>query len=290
MFAIFFIFFISKDLEPLCSNDKCDDKTQFIPDPRNFGLTADFIFFEDGWGSMFYKYIGKQTRAEAKRLCHAYGDLVHLPIPRFQEENEFYRKHFADETLWLDISREPSQEYEYDLYEDNHGHYKSSYGQLFVRRIKTFLKNEYVENYDWINFTKNGSDYVILTEDGHWETTNENIPRNSVCVMHMLLHENCSNCPDEAFCRLTTQTGKKTECVCPIDRDGELCQNNLCSHCKNGGYCKLYDDDSNQFDCVCPIPFYGENCTKTEKDCTKNDPSYPFCTRTGKNFSIHVKS
>ena len=286
----FFVFIISKDIEPLCSNDKCEDNTQFIPDPRNFGLTEDFIFIEDAWGSMFYKYIGKQTREEAKRLCHAYGDLVHLPIPRFKEENEFYRKHFADETLWLDISREPSDQYQYDLYEDNHGHYKSSFGQMFVRRIKTLLKNEYVENYDWINFTKNGSDYVILAEDGHWETTNENIPRNSVCVFNMLLHENCSNCPDEAFCRFTTQTRQETECVCPIDRDGEMCQNNLCSHCENGGYCKFYDDDSNQLDCVCPIPFNGENCTKTEENCTKNDPSYPFCAKRGRNFYIHAKS
>ena len=63
---------------------------QYSLDPKDFGLPDDFIFIDRQWGSMFYKHIGYHTQPEAKRLCSAYGDTVHLPIPRSQEENEFY--------------------------------------------------------------------------------------------------------------------------------------------------------------------------------------------------------
>ena len=246
--------FISIDFEPLCShaNNTCHEEIQNVLDPRKFGLTEDFIFIEHEWGSMFYKYIGKQTRAEAKRLCSAYGDSVHLPIPRFQEENEFYRKHFVNDTLWLDISKMPDCQY------------KSSHGQLFLRPVKTFLDLEYVKNYDWINMANFGSKFVILTADGQWKTTDELNQRDSVCVYNLLPHENCSNCPDAAFCRFTNETRQETECVCSIGKKGKFCENDLCSHCQNGRYCRHHDEESDQFHCICPKPFCGENCSSSK--------------------------
>ena len=146
---------------------------------------------------MFYKHIGNQTRAEAKRICSAYGDSVHLPIPRFEDEYEFYRNYSAGETLWLDISL-------------IHGIYDSPDGQLFARPVNT-----------WIN---SGFEYVILTEDGEWKTTDGLNQRNSVCVLNIPPHDNCSKCYDKAFCRFTKQSRQETECVCPLNREGEFCE------------------------------------------------------------------
>ena len=145
---------------------------------------------------MFYKHIGNHTRAEAKRLCSAYGDSVHLPIPRFEDENEFYRKHFRNETLWLDISLTSSFIY------------NSPHGQLFARPMNT-----------WI-----GLEYVILTEEGKWTTTDELNQRASVCVLNITPHDNCSKCYNKAFCRFTKQSRQETECVCPLDREGKFCE------------------------------------------------------------------
>ena len=232
--------------------DTCDDKTQYIPDPEDFGLPRDFIFIEQQWGSMFYKHIGKKTRGEAKQFCSSYGDFVHLPIPRFREENEFYRKYFADETLWLDISRTAD------------GNFSSSYGQLFLRLVKTALALEYIKNYGWMNISNYDSEFVILTENGEWETADESLTRDAVCVFNILPHEDCSKCQDEAFCRFANEERTKTECVCPVGKEGEFCQDDSCYHCQNQGYCKFNNGKSNVFDCVCPKPFFGENCTSSE--------------------------
>ena len=152
---------------------------------------------EQEWGSMFYKHIGNHTRAEAKRLCSAYGDSVHLPIPRFEDEDKFYRNHFRNETLWLDISR------------TSYGNYNSPHGQLFAKPVNLW--------------THSGFKYVILTEDGEWQTTDELNQRDSVCVLNIPPHDNCFNCYDKAFCRFTKQSRQETECVCPIDREGKFC-------------------------------------------------------------------
>ena len=163
-------------------------------------MPDDFNFSEQQWGTMFYKHIGNHTRAEAKRLCSAYGDSVHLPIPRFDDENEFYQKYFAGETLWLDISKIPDG---FSI-----PNYNSPHGQLFARPVNT-----------WFGF-----EYVILTEEGEWTTTDELNQRASVCVLNITPHDNCSKCYDKAFCRLTKQSRQETECVCPLDREGEFCE------------------------------------------------------------------
>ena len=78
-----------------------DNHDTFVPDPRKYGLPEDFIFIEHEWGSLFYKHLGKLAREDAKEECSKSGASVHLPIPRFLEENEFYRIHFGSEGLRL---------------------------------------------------------------------------------------------------------------------------------------------------------------------------------------------
>lgn len=94
---------INIDSEAVCSNenDVCESDTNFVPDPRRFGLTDDYIYVEQEWGSLFYKHVGKKNRRDAEKICS--DDGAHLPFPRFAEEQEFYKVHFGDESLWLDV-------------------------------------------------------------------------------------------------------------------------------------------------------------------------------------------
>ena len=61
--------------------------------------------------------------------------------PRFQEKNEFSRKYFDDENLWLDLSR---------TFND---HFQSSNGQMFARKVS----NEYINSFMflWKEFEDN---------------------------------------------------------------------------------------------------------------------------------------
>ena len=81
----------------MCNEDteKCALKDIFVPDPRHFDLPEDFIYIENEWGSLFYKHLGKMARNDARKNCSSFGSSVHLPIPRFIEEYEFYRAHFG---------------------------------------------------------------------------------------------------------------------------------------------------------------------------------------------------
>ena len=114
---------------------ECETEKKIVPDPRQYGLTEDFIFVEQEWGSLFYKHVGKQTREDAKNLCSTLSpgeetNSVHLPIPRFQEENEFYKTHFGDEGLWLDVS-----------YDVNEG-LKSADGHSFIKYVRSFVTHK----------------------------------------------------------------------------------------------------------------------------------------------------
>ena len=81
----------------MCNEDteECALKDIFVPDPRHFDLPEDFIYIENEWGSLFYKHLGKMTRTEARKTCSDFGSTVHLPIPRFFEEYQFYGTHFG---------------------------------------------------------------------------------------------------------------------------------------------------------------------------------------------------
>ena len=116
---------------------ECNDKRKIVPDPRRYELPEDFIYVEEEWGSLFYKRFGKQTRSAAKDLCSDISPKVHLPIPRFEKENEFYKTHFGDEGLWLDVS-----------YDVNEG-LKSADGHSFIKYVRSFVTDKYNETFDY---------------------------------------------------------------------------------------------------------------------------------------------
>ena len=251
---------ILKDIKssPTIDIDKChiaggshfDCQSHIIPDPGEYNLTKDFVFFKHEWGSLFYKHIGKQNRKKAKQICMDEGDFLHLPIPRFPEENEFYKVFFADEDLWLGLS-DPKKE----------GVYQSDQGDEFIRLVPQAVGVEQFYHYHWINASLdvyNDAYGVTMTKTGHWVGINENEMKDSVCVYN-IIPSSCSKCLNKTFCRYKDHTRTETECVCPSSRHGDNCEINLCSKCQNGGYCKI-DPLSEEVRCICQYPFYGENC------------------------------
>ena len=88
---------LKKVIDVICNGgtEKSCNQDRFVPDPRDFDLPEDFIYIENEWGSLFYKYLGNMTRKNAKTTCSSYGSSVHLPIPRFREELEFLKAHFG---------------------------------------------------------------------------------------------------------------------------------------------------------------------------------------------------
>ena len=282
------------DSEALSSNenDASEIKNSFVPDPRRYGLTDDYVYVEQDWGSLFYKYFGKQKRSEAKRLCSHDG--AHLPIPRFAEENEFYRTHFGHENIWLDVENYPDEGL------------KTVDGHFYMRHIRSFtekpswMDESYVhpvtdvsiKYFDWVDFSAytntdidtfpledlmlNDDDIdddiddidfslaVIMAKDDHgwnndWMLAYENELVGSVCVYNIKPDESCSKCLNEKFCRFIGSERDETECVCPKTTKGEHCEVDLCSQCQNGGSCEM-NDETNKIECRCPYPFYGANC------------------------------
>ena len=232
-------------VEPVCN---CASNS--IPDPGDYNLTRDFVFIENEWGSLFYKHIGKRTRNQAKQLCVNEGEFVHLPIPRFPEENQFYKVFFAYEGLWLGVS---------DAIEE--GVFQSDLGNELIRFLPKAVGFEQFYHYDWINasleFNINFNGVKML-QNGQWQNADEFELLDSVCVYN-IVPDNCSNCFDENSCRYIDETRSKTECFCPVTRSGHYCEINLCSQCQNGGYCQE-SSINEEIDCICQYPFYGTNC------------------------------
>ena len=289
IFPYYYFIYFSKDFEVCSDNDvECEiKKKEIVPDPVLYNLTEDFIYVEQEWGSLFYKHIGKLDRLAAKNLCSTFSDNVHLPIPRIHEENEFYKTHFGDEGLWLDMT-----------YDANDG-IKSANGHSFIRYVHSFTdkydqednqdenfmtteKFVEIKYHDWVNLTNNhagifsewGEKYVFMTNNGNWEWVDykvnaENEEYDAVCVYN-IIPEECSECKEESFCQYTDSGRKKTECVCQKTTEGEYCEIDLCSHCQNGGFCKVNpipQDATNpardEIQCICPYPFHGEHCEGT---------------------------
>ena len=230
------------------SGNLCDEEKFFNSDPRHYNLTEDFIFVDHQWGPMFYKYVGQMKKSVAKQYCSQYGEFVHLPMPRFTDENEFYRDHFGTEAIWLDMTNDVDA-------------LKSSSGHLYINYIETASGVVELSKYKWINasfdFAK-VSNGITLTKSGYWTSRGESEMIDSVCVYNIVPDDNCSMCFDNAFCRFIDKEKRKSQCVCPEDRSGEYCEKKLCEHCRNGGYCSFKDNKNAT--CICPYPFEGNNC------------------------------
>ena len=239
----------------------CNSEVHDFPDPRHYNLSADFIYIENEWGSMFYKHIGKMNRTEAKRRCSMEGDSVHLPIPRFPDENEFYRVYFGDSYqnignqtgLWLGVS---------DFEEE--GLFRSDTGYQLIKVLPQYQGFKMVKKHGWINasFTVDpNSNDVKMSSTGLWETATDRKQSpllTSICVYN-ILPEKCSKCYEEDFCRYTSGNRKEIECICPDMREGEFCEINSCSQCLNDGQCHL-NEHTEEIECICQYPFHGKYC------------------------------
>ena len=229
-----------------------------ISDPRFYNLTEDFVFVDHDWGSFFYKYIGKMPKNEAQQNCSKYGNSVHLPTPRFADENEFYYRLFGG-NLWLDLN-----------YDADKNKFINLYGNPYITYIQTFDGDVEVFHYEWMNYSlsRNSSlNGVKMTELGHWESAEEFELMQSICIYDVLPDSKCSKCLNEVFCRFTDKERKESQCVCPKTNKGKFCEIDLCSHCENDGLCLISSETENQIEnnnCICKSPFQGLNCQHGE--------------------------
>ena len=236
----------------LNTNDHCESKI----DPSHYNLTEDFIYLENEWGTLFYKYIGKMKRNEAKGICSSEGKSVHLPIPRFPEENEFYRVYFGHDKLWLGVSN--SNITASRIFETDEGHL------LFGLFTQSFAEIE-VNQFSWINSTatlNSGLNGVSMSKSGQWQGSNENELLDSVCIFN-ILPENCSKCLNQDYCRFKDEHRNEVECICPNSTQGEDCKTNLCPQCLNGGQC-YFNPETRETECACRQPFHGNHCEFSE--------------------------
>ena len=206
-----------------------------------------FVYIERSWGSLFYKVFGQKTKLQAKAECSKYGNSS-LPIPRSFEENEFYRTHFGNKRLWLDISK------------NENSHFESPNKRIFSSIIQTNTFSIQIDKYDWMNFnlTENSGE-VILLENGQYDATSEYKLNEAVCVNNIEPKHNCMKCSNGGFCRHTNNVKNQTACACSKTRHGDNCEVDLCAHCQNGGTCRI-KDKTNEIECICPSPFDGEHC------------------------------
>ena len=200
------------------------------PDPRNYDLPDDYIYVELEWGSLFYKHLGKKNRTDAKSTCLRHNDKTHLPIPRFSEENEFFRTHFGDEPLWLGMSDS-----------EEAGIYRTDFDftlhQLFnINGTETTgSKFEWTKTYFKHDSSLKG---VKMSKSGQWQMEDENNLLNAICVYDIIPDE-CSECLNDSFCRFINSTKAEVECICPVLTEGDNCEIDLCHNCSDGIQCFL---------------------------------------------------
>ena len=81
------------------------------------------------------------ARNDARKNCSSFGSTVHLPIPRFFEEYEFYRAHFGNIGQLNDHFKGLSP----SLAIKNNHHY-FSYLKIMIKTLHNGLTNVYVKN------------------------------------------------------------------------------------------------------------------------------------------------
>ena len=266
---------------------ECETNKKIVPDPRQHGLTEDFIYVEQEWGSLFYKHMGKQTRKAAKNLCSRLSpgeetNSVHLPIPRFHEENEFYKTHFGssgqntdlditlDEGLWLDVS-----------YDVNEG-LISVDGHSFIKYVRSFVTDEFdlespniryeytsvdddlddhhrwsdliteefvqIKYHDWINLTDmDQSEYFVTGDRGVFMKNNGEWE---------WINEN-------------EYGSKEFDAVCVYNIIPDEC-----SECQGESFCRYTVSDKKETECDCQKMTKGEYC---EIDSCSHCQNGGFC-------------
>ena len=246
--------FIRKDLNTHCSNEnnQCVSKN----DPSQYNLAEDFIFIENEWGSLFFKHFGKMKRTQAKEMCSREGESVHLPIPRFPEENKFYQVYFGHEKLWLGVS---------NWYDTVQRIFRTDDGQILFGVLTEFDVKIQINQYGWINGTtvlNSGLNSVSMSNSGQWIGSNEMELLDTVCIFN-ILPDDCSKCLNQEYCRYKYGNRDEVECVCPDSTRGDHCEINLCAQCLNGGQC-YNNPETSETECICIHPFHGEKCELRE--------------------------
>ena len=208
-----------------------------IPDPKKYHLPDDYIYVELEWGSIFYKHLGKKNRRDAKTTCLKHNDKAHLPIPRFSEENEFFRTQFGDETLWLGVSDS-----------EQTGIFRTDFDLTLHQVFKTNENEITGSKFEWTNTNlkhDSSSKGVKMSKSGQWQMEDEHNLLNAICVYDIIPDE-CSECLNENFCRFKNSTRTEVECICPAMTEGDKCEIDLCRHCSEEVQCLLNTETGDQ--------------------------------------------
>ena len=209
---------------------KCDTSPILIPDPKNYDLPDDYIYVELEWGSLFYKHLGKKNRTDAKSTCLKHNDKSHLPIPRFSEENDFFRSHFGDETLWLGVSNS-----------EQTGIYRTDFDFTLHQIFKINGTEITGSKFEW-SYTNYNNDSslqgVKMSKSGQWENEDEHNLLHAICIYDIIPDE-CSECLNENFCRFKNSRRAEVECICPVMTKGDKCEKDLCQLCSDEVQCLL---------------------------------------------------
>ena len=265
---------------------ECATKEKIIPHPRKYGLTEDFIYVEQEWGSLFYKHLGKQTRSAAKDLCSNISPNVHLPIPRFHEENEFYKTHFGDEGLWLDVS-----------YDVNEG-LKSVDGHSLIRYVRSFVMDKF-ENETSIEYEYTDMDDLfdddyrsrdLITEEfieikyHDWiKIADMNMPR--YFIDGAVFMTNTGDSGEWEWINVTEagnkgETQEKNQLLGIQPKYDAVCVYNIipdeCSGCSEESFCRYTDSEGKETECVCPQIAEGEYCEIVLSSPCQNGGFEPF--------------
>ena len=203
-----------------------------------------------------YKHFGKMKRTQAKEMCSREGESVHLPIPRFPEENKFYQVYFGHEKLWLGVS---------NWYDTVQRIFRTDDGQILFGVLTEFDVKIQINQYGWINGTtalNSGLNSVSMSNSGQWIGSNEMELLDTVCIFN-ILPDDCSKCLNQEYCRYKYGNRNEVECVCPDSTRGDHCEINLCAQCLNGGQCYI-NPETSETECICIHPFYGEKCELRE--------------------------
>ena len=228
------------------------------PDPKNYDLPDDYIYVELEWGSLFYKHLGKKNRKDAKAKCLKDNDRAHLPIPRFFEENEFFRTQFGNDTLWLGVSDSEEAgiyrtDFDFTLYQVSKIHDTEIIGSRFEWSNTTFKHESSLKG-------------VKMSKSGQWQLEDEQNLLNAICVYDIIPDE-CSECLNENFCRFKNSTWTEVECICPVMTEGDKCEQDLCRHC------------SDEVECL-------QNTETGDHVYIRNGEMYPQCPRIC--FELHT--
>ena len=180
--------------------------------------------------------MGKYDRYQAKQLCSSEGNAVSLPMPRFEEENEFYRVYFGDVSLWLNalddvrgVRDETNDHYymaQHALIHANYNQFEKTTGNMMAIFDIPYLnaKDPRAKYYDWVKMDltsrfDEGLDFlngVTMTYTGEWKSVDLDQMVNTICVYN-IIPESCSKCPEQFFCRYQDNR-IETECI-EIDHD-----------------------------------------------------------------------